>query len=113
MLFTVILGILIILYCSYNLIEIDMFIKKFHGAKLESTIDAFAIIGIAVWLLVHFFIQSGPIALFPMFFLLLKFDNISERKTRAAHKALLWTINLTTAFIILNLLYFNLNFWGK
>jgi hypothetical protein len=113
MFFTVFLGIFIILYCSYNLLDINMFVKKFHGAHLESTIDAFAIVGIGVWLIVEFFLKSGPVTLLPMFFLLFKFDSISERKSFMMHRLLLWTINLTTAFIILNYLYFNLNFWGK
>lgn len=111
MFFTIFIGIAIVIYCLYNLIDIDMFVHKFHGANIERTIDAFAIIGITIWLIVQFFMQSGIIAIIPMVFLFATTDNKSKRREINQHRALLLTIILVVSFIILNKYFMNINFW--
>lgn len=107
---TVITGILIVLYCLYQLIDVDMFMKKFHGALLEGTIDAFVFISIIIWLIVQFFLQSAFIALIPMIFMLFH-DSISPWRKKLLNITILISIILTVSFIVLNKMYFNLNFW--
>ncbi len=107
---TVITGILIVLYCLYQLIDVDMFMKKFHGALLEGTIDAFVFISIIIWLIVQFFLQSAFIALIPMIFMLFH-DSISPWRKKLLNITILISIILTVSFIVLNKMYFHLNFW--
>jgi len=107
---TIVTGILIVLYCLYQLLDIDMFIKKFHGALLEGTIDAFVFISIIIWLVVQFFLQSAFIALIPIVFMLFH-ESISPWKKKALNISILISLIATVSFIVLNKMYFNLNFW--
>jgi len=107
---TVITGILIVLYCLYQLLDIDMFIKKFHGAMLEGTIDAFVFIGIIIWLVVQFFLQSAFIALIPMVFMLFH-DSISPWRRKLLNIVILISLITIVSFIVLNKMYFHFNFW--
>ena len=106
----IVTGILIVLYCLYQLLDIDMFIKKFHGATMEGTIDAFVFIGIVVWLVIQFFSQSAFIALIPMVFMLFN-DSISPWRKRLLNITILITLIVTVSFIVLNKMYFHFNFW--
>lgn len=108
---TIITGILIVLYCLYQLLDIDMFIKKFHGAELENTIDSFVFLGIIIWLIVQFFMQSAIISLIPFITMLFKINNKSLRKQKQLHAIVLLTIIVVVSFILLNKMYFNFNFW--
>ena len=106
----VVIGILIVLYCLYQLIDIDMFMKKFHGAMLEGTIDAFVFVSIIIWLVVQFFMQSAFIALIPFIFMLFN-ESISPWKKKALNIAILVSLVLSVSFIVLNKMYFHFNFW--
>ena len=108
---TVIIGILIILYCLYQLIDVDMFMKKFHGAMLEGTIDAFVFVGIVIWLVIQFFMQSAFVNLIPFIPMMFNFNTKSPRKEKVLHIAILVSIIVTVSFVLLNKMYFGMNFW--
>jgi len=108
---TIVTGILIVLYCLYQLLDIDMFIKKFHGATMEGTIDAFVFIGIVVWLVIQFFMQSAFINLLPFIPMLFNFNIKSPRRKRILNIAILVSVVVTVSFVLLNKMYFNYNFW--
>lgn len=105
-------GILIVIYCLYQMIDIDMFVKKFAGIRLDNTIDAFVLVATIIWLVVQFFFQSGPIALIPLVFGFINPFCKSERKTFFLHRLILIVIILDVSFIVLNKLWFNINFWN-
>jgi len=108
---TITTGILIVLYCLYQLLDIDMFIKKFHGSMIEGTIDAFVFIGIIIWLVIQFFMQSAIISLIPFIPMLFNFNTKSPRRLRILNISILVSIVVTVSFVLLNKMYFGFNFW--
>jgi hypothetical protein len=108
---TVVTGILIVLYCLYQLIDIDMFIKKFHGAMIEGTIDAFVFVGIIIWLVIQFFMQSAFVNIIPFIPMMFNFNIKSPRRLRILNISILVSIVVTVSFVLLNKMYFGLNFW--
>ena len=108
---TIITGILIILYCLYQLLDVDMFVKKFHGSMIEGTIDAFVFIGIVVWLVIQFFMQSAFVNILPFIPMMFNFNIKSPRKEKILNIIILVSIVVTVSFDLLNEMYFNYNFW--
>ena len=115
MIFTFLIGIAIIFYCVVNLLDIDMFVKKFHGAKLTPTVDAIVIVGSLLWFIVQSFFYSGPIVVLVLSTIVFVetsyIHNLSMRKKCNRIKFMLISIILLTSFIILNELYIHFNFW--
>ena len=108
---TIVTGILIVLYCLYQLLDVDMFVKKFHGATIEGTIDAFVFIGIVVWLVIQFFMQSAFVNIIPFIPMMFNFNIKSPRRERLFNVSILVSIIVVVSFDLLNKMYFNLNFW--
>ncbi len=115
MIFTLIIGTAILYYCLVNLLDIDMFIKKFHGAKLAPTVDAIVIIGSLLWFIVQSFLYSGIIVIITLSTIVFVetsyMNNLSMRNKRNRIRFMLISIILLTSFIILNELYIQFNFW--
>jgi hypothetical protein len=108
---TIIPGILIIIYCMYNMIDIDMFYKKFQTIEVENSIDTFIMFGIIIWLIIHVFSHAGLISLLPCLALFINTGYNSEYKRRFFHRLLLLLILIPTLFIIINKLFIHFNFW--
>jgi hypothetical protein len=114
MILTFIIGIIIIFYCLINLLDINMFINKFHGAKIAPTIDSYVIISSFIWFIIQSFMCSGPIVILTLSiitFIETYEINISRRKQRMLMRFILISIVLLISFIILNEVYLNFNIW--
>lgn len=108
---TIVTGILIVLYCLCQLLDIDMFVKKFQGSMIEGTIDAFVFIGIVIWLVIQFFMQSAFVNIIPFIPMMFNFNTKSPRREKILHIVILVSIIITVSFVLLNKMYFDYNFW--
>ena len=112
MIFTFIIGVALIFYYVVNALDIDMFIKKFHGAGLAPTIDSFVIVGSLLWFIVQSFLYSGPIVIIVLCTVIFtQTYSVSQRKLRWRTSFMLFIIILLISFIILNEIYIKFNIW--
>jgi hypothetical protein len=107
---TVITGIIIIIYCLFNLLYIDSFMSKFQS-ELEGITDAFMFLSVCIWLVIEFFYQSGIICAIPFVPMAFNVPKHLEYRKKNFYIIILTTILIVTSFVILNKLWFNFNFW--
>jgi len=106
------LAVLIILYSLYIIIDTkDAIIRYYSDYETLHFFDVFAIILIIVWTIVQFFLMTGPIVLIPIVLGLFNLKRKSMKRARLLLRLFYTLVIITTSFVVLNIMYFNLNFW--
>jgi len=109
---TIFLALPIILYCIYNLIDIKDFGIRMESPRF-SCFDAFVIVYSITWIIFQFFTNTGALALFPLFILLINPDRYhSERKYKRSLSLMNIIVLISVGLIILNDLHYHFNFWN-
>ena len=107
---SVILSSVVIAYSILNLFNIKRFISESEDERFTLS-EAILIVFIYVWLIVNFFLLSGPVVMLLTFFIALSGTKGMEKNITAYLRWFFVLLIITSVIIAVNNIYFKFSMW--